>query len=330
MILRIKGWDEHYETHNTRILEHMHWYRMTTKETPGSLRLKNHPDGAAHLGVWSALCGVAARGGRGKRGVFASSDGVPYSTETIALLCHFPPQIVQEAILRLLTPEIGWLECVDVSGKQINDLPVTAGVAPDSGAQIREIRVEKNIKPYSRPAPPDRAQLDLEPKTEEEPEPPAKPSLGELQDEWFEEELWPIYWRSGSRDRKEGKEESRKAFHRHAKSLIIKDQIVLAVKGQSAMYLERSPEHRPLLATWLNKKRYLAWMEDAAPVVSVSTPTLWSSGTIDRLAQEDPVYYLKVLENKVKQGFIPAAELERARKRLGVGGGGDARATETR
>lgn len=79
------------------------------------------------------------------------------------------------------------------------------------------------------------------------------PSITEfetLQNEWFELEFWPAYWR------KVDKAEAKKIFRKHATSLEAKDRIVAAVRAQAPQYFRRDTEHRPHASTWLNKRRY--------------------------------------------------------------------------
>ncbi len=68
--------------------------------------------------------------------------------------------------------------------------------------------------------------------------------------EWFASEFWPLAWR------KSDKAAARKAFKQHAKTEEKKDAIIAALKEQRDSMLAREPDHRPYMATWLNKLRY--------------------------------------------------------------------------
>lgn len=98
----------------------------------------------------------------------------------------------------------------------------------------------------------------------ETPEPPARPSLESLQEQWFREEFWPAYWRRVDRA------DALKAFRKYARTEFQKDQIVAAVKAHAPQYQQRDPEHRPHASTWLNKKRHEEPPEDLS--VSPSRP----------------------------------------------------------
>jgi hypothetical protein len=80
----------------------------------------------------------------------------------------------------------------------------------------------------------------------------AETSLGlpKLQQKWFEEEFWPIFWR------KRDKAEALEAFKNHATSEATKDRIVAALRAQSAEMHERQVQFRPYASNWLNKRRY--------------------------------------------------------------------------
>jgi hypothetical protein len=124
--------------------------------------------------------------------------------------------------------------------------------------------VNKEEKNYTSPASPvdcDQSSLVLEAEFCE------KPKLADLQEKWFLEEFWPIFWR------KQGKEKSLKAFRKHAKTSEVKDGILTAVKNHSPLYHLRDPEHRPLAATWLNDRRYNEPFDASAPRFEINQPS---------------------------------------------------------
>lgn len=75
-------------------------------------------------------------------------------------------------------------------------------------------------------------------------------NLSKLQEQWFHEEFWPLFWR------KRDKAEALKVFKRHATSEAKKNEIIAAVKAELQDMQARQPQHRPYAATWLNKRRY--------------------------------------------------------------------------
>jgi|SRR5665213_319537 len=113
-------------------------------------------------------------------------------------------------------------------------------------------------KPISPPAAPDGVLSDSLFASLETPETPAaQPSLGTLQNERFENEFWPAYWR------KVDKKAALKAFKKHGSTNALMDKIIAAVVAHAPYYLNRDPEHQPYAATWLNKNRY----EEESPCV---------------------------------------------------------------
>lgn len=123
------------------------------------------------------------------------------------------------------------------------------------------VGIGKNISstnPVEAPLPLFASELEThetQPKTETPPaaEPSRKASaasLERLQEKWFLEEFWPIYWR------KVDKAEAMKSFKKQAFNETAKAKIVTAVTAQAPEYLSRDPEHRPHASTWLNKRRF--------------------------------------------------------------------------
>jgi uncharacterized protein YdaU (DUF1376 family) len=84
------------------------------------------------------------------------------------------------------------------------------------------------------------------------------------------EELWPDYWR------RESKEPGRKAWDKLIAQREDPDKIIAAVKAQKPAMLTREIQFRPLLATWLNARRW----EDEAQQPEISNDDL-----IDRVVR---------------------------------------------
>jgi hypothetical protein len=93
-------------------------------------------------------------------------------------------------------------------------------------------------------------------------------SLPKLQQKWFEEEFWPIFWR------KRDKSEAFDTFKSHATNATTKDRIVAALKVQSPEMQGRPEQFRPYASTWLSKRRY----DDDPPLagdVDSAAPAPW-------------------------------------------------------
>jgi hypothetical protein len=106
-VLRIAGWDTHFENNRTRDMKQMSWVPFPNKhDGDGYTELVDHPDGAAHLGAWVAIVQVASK--CEPRGTLLRSCGAPHCAQSISRITRLPAAIVAVAIGRLL--DIKWLE----------------------------------------------------------------------------------------------------------------------------------------------------------------------------------------------------------------------------
>ena len=106
-LLRVRDWDRLYENNRSREMKRTNWFPMTNDLSADSfVELLAHPDGAAHLGVWTAVLMVASR--TKPRGCLMREDGRPHTTESLARVTRLPEQVIRVAIERLL--KIGLLE----------------------------------------------------------------------------------------------------------------------------------------------------------------------------------------------------------------------------
>lgn len=109
-MLRIKDW-ERYENSRTRQYDKLDWVPVpNTMDGDGYTALLDHKHGAAHLAAWYTLLAVASRRPRGLRGTLLRDCGKPHDAHSLSRMTRIPAAIYQEAIPRLLSPEIGWLE----------------------------------------------------------------------------------------------------------------------------------------------------------------------------------------------------------------------------
>ena len=127
MTLRIRSWNEKYEDSRTRQYKHLRWVPIPNDMTNvGYVRLVTHANGAAHLGVWLALAEIAST--CAERGTLVRS-GKPLTVSDIALISRLPEQTIREAIDRLMSPEIGWIEDADAAAV---DQPKGTDSGPDA------------------------------------------------------------------------------------------------------------------------------------------------------------------------------------------------------
>jgi hypothetical protein len=106
-VLEIRDWGGLYENNRSRELARTEWYPAPNDlSSYGYVELVSHPDGAAHLGVWSALLMVASRAE--PRGQLVREDGRGHTPESLSRVTRLPEDVIQAAIKRLL--EIGLLQ----------------------------------------------------------------------------------------------------------------------------------------------------------------------------------------------------------------------------
>lgn len=127
-LYRIKDWDDIYENHRSRPLKKLDWVPVPNKmDGSGYIELVEHPNGAAHLGAWLVIIEIASKQeARGTLPVLRGSTAA-----AIARSSRLPLDLLEEAIARLLSPEIGWLEeCPQSSGEKSAVPPRPLGELP--------------------------------------------------------------------------------------------------------------------------------------------------------------------------------------------------------
>jgi hypothetical protein len=126
VIYRIRDWDKLFENNRSRDLKTTSWVPVpNTHEGDGYKTLLDHPDGPAHYGAWHAILQVASR--CGVRGTLVRSCGELHTAESIARLAFFPERVISDALERLVSVEIDWIEVLD---------PKTLSPIPQAGATI--------------------------------------------------------------------------------------------------------------------------------------------------------------------------------------------------
>ncbi|MES2788460.1 MAG: hypothetical protein V4719_02485 [Planctomycetota bacterium] len=140
---RIREWERHFETHESRKRKGpLTWVGVPTKhDGRGFNRLKRQQDWPALYGCWVLVLAIAAK--CPTRGVLADEDG-PFTAMDIADKVGMSEDLVQRCLDLLTSPETGvmWLEVSAVPGTQPHvpadssrlaaDLPQTpAGISTD-------------------------------------------------------------------------------------------------------------------------------------------------------------------------------------------------------
>lgn len=105
MPLKIRNWDRHYETNDTRKLVSLHWVKIPNQQDSLSYRLiAAHPRGSEIFAAWVLILQVASKGRKEERG------NLPLSPDELGIVTGFPAEIFSLAIDFLKTPKIGWIE----------------------------------------------------------------------------------------------------------------------------------------------------------------------------------------------------------------------------
>ena len=110
----IRNWSENFENNRTRDLKEMKWIPVPNKhDGDGYTELLDHQNGAAHLGAWLAILQVASK--CEVRGTLLRQGAGPHNARTISRITRIPVDIVAEALFRLSSVEIGWMDVSEVS-----------------------------------------------------------------------------------------------------------------------------------------------------------------------------------------------------------------------
>lgn len=112
-LYRIRDWNNLYENHRSRELKKLDWVPMPNRhDGAGYAEFLDHPNGAAHFGVWCAIVQVASR--CDVRGVLSRGDARPHDAASLARMIRMPVEIVEEALERLVKT-MRWIEEVQVA-----------------------------------------------------------------------------------------------------------------------------------------------------------------------------------------------------------------------
>lgn len=170
----IKDWSEHYENNRTRELKRMLWVPIPTSlDGDGYTELVvDHPDGAAHYGIWVGCVIVAS--GCDPRGTLLRGTKKPFCASSLSRVLRMPEHLVSEALKRFVS--IGWMEtqvfdvtatCVNPAGA--SHLPATFPQVPAlngrdgmEGMEGRKGKASKNPTSAQGAAPLDRGSTDLD------------------------------------------------------------------------------------------------------------------------------------------------------------------------
>lgn len=107
---RVRGWNEAYETTETRKLKKLKWVAVPNKQDgDGYTQLLDHEKGPAHFGCWTAILQLASKCElRGSLLRKLGESWLAHDTDSISRITRMPKSLVMVTIRRCL--DIGWLE----------------------------------------------------------------------------------------------------------------------------------------------------------------------------------------------------------------------------
>ena len=113
-VYRVRNWSKDFETAETRKLKHLRWIPVPNQhDSLGYCALVDGERGAEHYAAWIAILQVASRvRHKALRGYLVTDDGRGLTPADLAIMTRLPERIFQEAIPRLCSPEVAWLEVV--------------------------------------------------------------------------------------------------------------------------------------------------------------------------------------------------------------------------
>lgn len=112
---RIKDWDAHFETAESRKLNKTRWVPMPTKQDgKGYRRIAQHEDSVAIFCAWNLIVQVASK--MPTRGLLVDEDG-PLDADDLSVKTGFPAAIFATALNVLASDRIGWM-ATEVQGKK--------------------------------------------------------------------------------------------------------------------------------------------------------------------------------------------------------------------
>jgi len=113
-LYQVANWDENFENFKSRSINECSFVCVPNKQHGLSfMRLMALADGTTVYGVWHLIIGACSRQRLPREGWLTDTgrrDGVPWSTEDMALRWHRPVSEIQRALGVLSSPQIGWIQ----------------------------------------------------------------------------------------------------------------------------------------------------------------------------------------------------------------------------
>ena len=119
-VLRVKGWNEHFESAKSRTYKHKSQTYMPNKHGLGYRRIMAKKNGPSIFGAWVSMIQVLSRY-HPRDGYLTDttvSDGRPLTQLDISLMTHVPERVVEEMLTVCSSQVVAWLEIVEVQAPQ--------------------------------------------------------------------------------------------------------------------------------------------------------------------------------------------------------------------
>jgi hypothetical protein len=128
---RVKNWDAHYENNRSRGIQKTEWLPIPNRlDNEGYVELVMGANGPALFGVWIALLEAASR--CKPRGLLIRENRAAHTTESLSRITRMDAGLIADAITRLTSPEIGWLEVADVT-QALSEIRQAGAIARQAG-----------------------------------------------------------------------------------------------------------------------------------------------------------------------------------------------------
>lgn len=116
-LYRIVDWENLYENNRTRNMKNMLWVPVPVKHDGYGYCQLVQELGAAGLGAWLAILQTAAKSH--PRGTLMRDACNPHDAKSISIISRLDAKIIHKTIELCATPDIGWLEVVEIQGDKI-------------------------------------------------------------------------------------------------------------------------------------------------------------------------------------------------------------------
>lgn len=147
-VYRVRDWDRHFETHETRKLARIRFLLTPNQhDGMGIQRVLHHDHGAAVFGLWNLIIQALSRQRKPRQGWLTEDGrrpgepgGTPWDVEDLSLRWRRPVDEIQMAVDFLSSPRLGWLERMTI--EEARKSPVFMVESPENDQESPEYSPE--------------------------------------------------------------------------------------------------------------------------------------------------------------------------------------------